>query len=32
LILDLSQVYYDSDFDGDMVNELNFGLGLGVNF
>tara|TARA_Y100001970_G_scaffold293664_1_gene442115 strand:+ start:10692 stop:12776 length:2085 start_codon:yes stop_codon:yes gene_type:complete len=32
LILDLSQVYYDSDFDGDMVNELNFGLSLGANF
>ena len=34
-ILDLSQVYYDSDLDGDMMNELeflNFGLNIGANF
>ena len=35
LILDLSQVYYDSDLDGDYMNELefvNFGLNIGVSF
>ena len=35
LILDVSQVYYDSDLDGIMLNELeflNFGLNIGANF
>ena len=35
LIIDLSQVYYDSDLDGDTMNELeflNFGLNIGANF
>ena len=35
LIIDLSQVYYDSDLDGDTMHELeflNFGLNIGANF
>tara|TARA_B100001769_G_C21656010_1_gene364992 strand:+ start:77 stop:337 length:261 start_codon:yes stop_codon:yes gene_type:complete len=35
LILDVSQVYYDSNLDGIMLNELeflNFGLNIGANF
>jgi len=35
LIIDLSQVYYDSDLDGDTMSELeflNFGLNIGANF
>ena len=35
LIIDLSQVYYDSDLDGSMVRELdflNFGLNIGASF
>jgi len=35
LIIDLSQVYYDSDLGGDTMNELeflNFGLNIGANF
>ena len=35
LIIDLSQVYYDSDLDGSMMKELdflNFGLNIGASF
>ena len=32
LILDFSQVYYDSNLDGDISHSANFGLNLGANF
>ena len=32
LIIDLSQVYYDSNLDGSITHSMNFGLNLGANF